>query len=74
MSSHYSISKRNNGWVITVDGSMLMICERKKAAIRAVMEATARSESKAVRAVARRGPSPQSERHAAVQGMGVAAN
>jgi hypothetical protein len=73
MSSHYSISKRSDGWAITVDGSMLMICERKKAAVRAVMEATARSETKTARAVAKRGSSSQSKRHVAIQGIGVAA-
>jgi hypothetical protein len=39
MPGRYVISKRSDGWVIAVDGEMLLICERKKAAIRAVREA-----------------------------------
>jgi hypothetical protein len=40
MSGHYVISKRHDGWAIAVDGSMLLICERKKMAIQAVRDAT----------------------------------
>jgi len=45
MSDHYVISKRSGGWGIAVDGSMLLICERKKAALRAVRDAAARRET-----------------------------
>ena len=39
MPGHYVISKHDEGWAITVDGALLLICERKKMAIRAVREA-----------------------------------
>jgi hypothetical protein len=39
MSGHYVISKRSDGWVVAVDGAMLLVCERKKMAIRAVRDA-----------------------------------
>ena len=42
MSGEYLISRHSDGWVIAVDGSMLLVCERKKAAMRAVREATTR--------------------------------
>jgi len=40
MPDHYVIAKHCGGWVISVDGAMLLICERKRAAIRAVQDAT----------------------------------
>ena len=42
MPNHYAIYRRSDGWVIAVNGSMLLICERKKAALRAVRDAIAR--------------------------------
>jgi hypothetical protein len=39
MSGSYVISKHNDGWVVAVDGSMLLICEDKGVAIRAVRDA-----------------------------------
>ena len=42
MPDHYVIAKHCDGWAIFVDGSMLLICERKRAAIRAVQDATAK--------------------------------
>ena len=42
MPGEYVISRHSDGWVIAVDGSMLLVCERKKAAMRAVREATTR--------------------------------
>lgn len=43
MLSQYVISKCSNGWAIAVDGSVVLICERKKTAMQAVREATAHS-------------------------------
>jgi hypothetical protein len=43
----YVISKHSDGWAIAVHGSMLLICERKKAAIRAVRDALAREAAEA---------------------------
>jgi hypothetical protein len=40
MSGHYVISKRNDGWVIAVDGVPLLVCERRKVAVQAVRDAT----------------------------------
>lgn len=39
MSARYVISKYNDGWAIAVDGSMVLICENKEMAIRAVRDA-----------------------------------
>ena len=39
MSGRYVISKHNDGWAIAVDGSMVLICEHKEMAIRAVRDA-----------------------------------
>ena len=39
MSGRYVISKHNDGWAIAVDGSMVLICQDKEAAIRAVLDA-----------------------------------
>jgi hypothetical protein len=39
MSGRYVISKHNDGWAIAVDGSMVLICEDKEMAIRAVRDA-----------------------------------
>jgi len=47
MPGHYVISKWNGRWAIAVDGSMLLICERKKDAVRAVRQATARAAAAA---------------------------
>jgi hypothetical protein len=39
MSGRYVISKHNDGWAIAVDGSMVLICEDREMAIRAVRDA-----------------------------------
>ena len=58
MSDHYVVSKRSDGWGIAVDGSMLLICERKKAALRAVRDAAARRETLAGHSHRRRAEPP----------------
>jgi hypothetical protein len=47
MPDRYNISKRDDGWLISVDGTMLLVCERKKVALRAVRDAMARDASTA---------------------------
>jgi hypothetical protein len=39
--SHYSLIKHSDGWLIAVDGAMLLICGRRKTALRAIREAIA---------------------------------
>jgi len=61
MPGHYVISKRSDGWAIAVDGSMLLICERKKDAMRAVRQATARATTAAGRPVPRCRAEPEAD-------------
>jgi hypothetical protein len=39
--SHYSLTKRNDGWVIAIDGAELLVCARRKTAWRAIRDAIA---------------------------------
>lgn len=40
--SHISLTKRSDGWLIAVDGAELLVCARRKAALRAIRDAIAR--------------------------------
>jgi hypothetical protein len=50
MPDQYVIFKRRDGWAVAVNGSTLLICERKKAALCAVRDATARGQTLAAHA------------------------
>jgi hypothetical protein len=43
--SHFSLTKRSDGWLIAVDGADLLVCARRKAALRAIRDAIARELS-----------------------------
>lgn len=45
MFSHFSLTKRSDGWLIAVDGADLLLCARRKAALRAIRDAIARELS-----------------------------
>jgi len=37
--SHISLTKRSDGWLIAVDGVELLVCARRRAALRAIRDA-----------------------------------
>jgi len=39
--SHYAVSKCSDGWVISADGAMVLICARRKTALRTIRDAIA---------------------------------